>query len=170
MNICKWCNAKVADSDTVWYRRNLVLGYSFCSNKCATQWKNSNQDSQSKANDSSHNLPSDVSSNENFDFGSFITKPKENNDLNAELKSIQALQKQLRGQKANDNISDQENAKKIMSIVRKLLPHWKIIVSILIGILAVAFYLNTMYGQILSYILIVLIIGLVWAYFTEPKE
>lgn len=171
MNICKWCNAKVADHDTVWYRRNLVLGYSFCSNKCATQWKNSNQESKTKPkNTSSVNSTNEHSDSKSFEYGSFTTKPKHINDFNAELKSIQGLQNQLTSQTQNNDSSDQESAKKIMFIIRKLLPHWKIIVPVLIVILAVSFYLNTTYAQILSYIYILLIAGIVWAYFTEPKE
>jgi len=170
MNICKWCNAKVADHDTVWYRRNLVLGYSFCSNRCATQWKNANQDSKSKTNDISNNSDNEDSANENFEYGNFTAKPKKIDDFSNELKSIQSLQNQLTGQTQNNDNSDQESAKKIMFIIRKLLPHWKIIVPALIIILAVSFYLNNTYGQILSYIYILLIAGIIWAYFTEPKE
>lgn len=145
MNICKWCNAKVADHDTVWYRRNLVLGYSFCSNKCATQWKNSNQESSSNT---SENNPSGGKTFEELQY--------------------ERDQKKLRQeQNEQDNV---ETAKKTMVLIRKLAPHWKIIIPMLIVILSVVFYLNTMGGQILSYIYILLIIGAIWAYFTEPKE
>lgn len=165
MNICKWCNAKVSDHNTVWYRRNLVLGYSFCSNKCATQWKNSNQESKTSPQDSPNN-----SASESFEYGNFTTKPKHINDFNDELKSIQGLQNQLTGQNQNNDISDQESAKKIMTFVRKLLPHWKIIIPVLITALCVVFYLDKMGGQVLSYVYIILFIGAVWAYFTEPKQ
>lgn len=145
MNICKWCNAKVADHDTVWYRRNLVLGYSFCSNKCATKWKNSNQESLSN---NSENNPSGGKTFEELQY--------------------ERNQKKLRQeQNEQDNV---ETAKKAMVLIRKLVPHWKIIIPVLIVILSVVFYLNTMGGQILSYIYILLIIGAIWAYFTEPKE
>ncbi|MEN2400606.1 hypothetical protein GKZ90_0012515 [Flavobacterium sp. MC2016-06] len=143
MNICKWCNAKVADHDTVWYRRNLVLGYSFCSNKCATQWKNSDQESLS------------------------------NNGNSRDSKAIEELQyerEERKLRKEQNELENIETARKIMVIIRKLIPHWKIIIPLLIVILAVVFYLNTMGGQILSYIYLLLIIGAIWACFTEPKE
>ncbi|ABQ03948.1 hypothetical protein [Flavobacterium johnsoniae] len=143
MNICKWCNTKVADSDTVWYRRNLVLGYSFCSNKCATQWKNSNQEFTNNGNNSN---------------GS---------------KTIEELQYEREEKKLRQEKNEQENietARKTMALIRKLTPHWKIIIPTLIVILSVVFYLNPMGGQILSYIYLLLIIGAFWAYFTEPKE
>ncbi|TDX11324.1 hypothetical protein EDB96_2109 [Flavobacterium sp. S87F.05.LMB.W.Kidney.N] len=169
MNICKWCNKKVSDHDTVWYRRNLILGYSFCSNRCATQWKNSSQDSNSKSNNSSKSISEDVS-NQSFEYGNFTAKkPKHIKDYSDELKSIQSLQNQLSGKSYNNN-NDVESAKKVMSIVRKLVPRWKVIVPILIGLLAVAFYLNTIYGQILSYIIITLIASAIWAYFTERRD
>lgn len=145
MNICKWCNAKVADHNTVWYRRNLVLGYSFCSNKCATQWKNSNQESLSE---NSENNPSGGKTFE-------------------ELQYERDQKKLSQEQNEQDNV---EMAKKTMVLIRKLAPHWKIIIPVLIVILSVVFYLNTMGGQILSYIYILLIIGVIWAYFTEPKD
>jgi hypothetical protein len=156
----------VSDHDTVWYRRNLILGYSFCSNRCATQWKQTNL--ESKPNNS-NNSSNEDSPNGNFEYGNFTTKPKQNNDFNAELNSIQNIQNHLRGQKQNNN-SDQESAKKIMFVVRKILPHWKIILPITIVILSLVFYLNTMFGQILSYLYVVLIIGAIWAYFTEAKD
>ena len=168
MNICKWCNKKVSDHDTVWYRRNLILGYSFCSTRCATQWKNANQDSKSKTNDSSNSANEDAA-NENFEYGNFTTKSKKIDNFSEELKSIQSLQNQLTGQNHNNDSSDEESAKKIMFIARKLLPRWKIILLVLIVILSVVFYLNTMFGQVLAYICITLFIGVVWAYFTEPK-
>lgn len=169
MNICKWCNKKVSDHETVWYRRNLILGYSFCSTKCATQWKSADQDSKSKTNDSSNSTNEDVP-NESIDYGNFTSKSKKIDNFSEEVKSIQSLQNQLTAHSHNNDKSDEENAKKIMFIVRKLLPQWKIIISALIVILAVLFYLNTMYGQILSYILITLLIGVIWAYFNDPKE
>jgi magnesium-transporting ATPase (P-type) len=144
MNICKWCNTKVADHDTVWYRRNLVLGFSFCSNKCATQWKNSNSESSNNSNEN-----------------------------NSSAKTLEELQyerdqrKLLQEQNEHENI---ETAKKIMALIRKLSPHWKIIIPLLIVVLSVIFFLNTMGGQIISYIYILLIIGSIWAYFTEPKK
>ena len=49
MNICTWCNTSVADDKTIWIRKNLVIGYPFCSNKCSAQWKN-NKDNVSKSN------------------------------------------------------------------------------------------------------------------------
>lgn len=143
MNICKWCNAKVADSDTVWYRRNLVLGYSFCSNKCATQWKNNNQEFTNGGNNSNGN------------------------------KTVEELQYEREEKKLRQEKNEQENietARKTMDLIRKLAAHWKIIIPTLIVILSVVFYLNPMGGQILSYIYLLLIIGALWAYFTEPKE
>ena len=143
MNICKWCNTKVADSDTVWYRRNLVLGYSFCSNKCATQWKNSNQEFTNNGNNSN------------------------------DSKTIEELQYEREEKKLRQEKNEQENietARKTMAIIRKLAPYWKIIIPTLIVILSVVFYLNPMGGQILSYIYLLLIVGALWAYFTEPKE
>ncbi|WDF57561.1 hypothetical protein PQ462_12625 [Flavobacterium sp. KACC 22758] len=143
MNICKWCNAKVADSDTVWYRRNFVLGYSFCSNKCATQWKNSNQE---------------------------FTNNRNNSNV---AKTVEELQYEHEENKLRQEKDEQENietARKTMALIRKLAPHWKIIIPTLIVILSVVFYLNPMGGQILSYIYLLLIIGALWAYFTEPKE
>lgn len=145
MNICKWCNTKVTDHDTVWYRRNLVLGYSFCSNKCATQWKNNNQESS-------------INNNEN---NPTVGKTFE------ELQYEREQKKLLQEQNEHENI---ETAKKIMILMRKLVPYWKIIIPVLIVILSVIFYLNTMGGQIVSYIYILLIIGSIWAYFTEPKK
>lgn len=145
MNICKWCNTKVTDHDTVWYRRNLVLGYSFCSNKCATQWKNNNQESS-------------INTNEN---NPTVGKTFEELQYEREQKKLRQEQNE------HENI---ETAKKIMILIRKLVPYWKIIIPVLIVILSVIFYLNTMGGQIVSYIYILLIIGSIWAYFTEPKK
>ena len=141
MNICKWCNAKVADHDTVWYRRNLVLGYSFCSNKCATQWKNSNQVASNDGN----------SNNKTVD------------DLRYERE-----EKIFRQEK--NELENIETARKTMTLIRKVLPHWKIIIPALIVLLVIAFFLNKMCGQILLYIYILLILGIVWAFYTEPKE
>lgn len=144
MNVCKWCNTKVADHNTVWYRRNLVLGYSFCSNKCATQWKNSNQESTSNINE---NNPS-------------VGKTFEELQYEREQKKLRQEQNE------HENI---ETARKTMVIIRKLIPHWKIIIPGLLVLLGVVFYLNTMGGQILSYIYILLVVGIIWAYFTEHK-
>lgn len=143
MNICKWCNAKVADSDTVWHRRNLVLGYSFCSNKCATQWKNSSQEFTNNGNNSNV------------------------------AKTVEELQYEREEKKLRQEKNEQENietARKSMALIRKLAPHWKIIIPTMIVILSVVFYLNPMGGQILSYVYLLLIIGALWAYFTEPRE
>lgn len=52
MNTCAWCNTSVADDKTIWIRKNLLIGYPFCSNKCSAQWKNN------KVNASSNNAKS----------------------------------------------------------------------------------------------------------------
>ena len=144
MNICKWCNKKVADHDTVWYRKNLILGYSFCSNRCATQWKNSNQ--ESATNDA-------------------------NNFSNAKtLEELQFEKEERKFRKQQNENENIETARRVMVMIRKLANHWKIIIPLLIVILAIVFYLDAMGGQILSYIYILLVIGAIWAYFNEPKE
>nr|WP_315240219.1 hypothetical protein [uncultured Flavobacterium sp.] len=145
MNICKWCNVKVSDENTVWYRKNLVFGYSFCSRKCATQWKD-NKDS----NVSSHN-----------------------NNLENNSKSLEEMRNEQEQRKLLNEKHKQENietARKTMIIIRKLIPYWKIVIPLIIIILIVAFYLNPMYGQILLYIYILLVAGSIWAYFTESKN
>jgi endogenous inhibitor of DNA gyrase (YacG/DUF329 family) len=38
MNTCAWCNTLVDDGKTIWIRKNLLIGYPFCSRKCSTQW------------------------------------------------------------------------------------------------------------------------------------
>lgn len=142
MNICKWCNIKVTDENTVWYRRNLVLGYSFCSTKCATKWKESN-----------HNTKNNES----------ISTSSKYEDLAYESEQRNLLQEK------NDKESI-EIARKTMIVIKRLIPHWKIVIPLLVLVLAVVFYLNEMYGQILLYVYILLVAGAIWAYFTAPKD
>lgn len=146
MNICKWCNAKVADENTVWYRRNLLLGYSFCSTRCATYWKQSNNTSIERINDNS---------------------PENNSKSIVELAYDQQQKKMLQEKHDKENI---EAAIRIMALIRKVMPYWKIIIASSLIILATIFYLNPIYGQIMIYIYILFIAGIIWAYLTEPKN
>lgn len=171
MNICKWCNCQVSDERTVWYRRNLVLGFSFCSTKCATEWKSSIEDSKSKPNDNSLNLPNEQSYNENFDYGNVITKPKNVNDFKSELRYQEKLQNQLKGKQHANDISDQESAEKIMTVVRKLSQYWKIVVPLYIVAFAFAIFLLDQKHSIMIVIAFLLpVIAIIWAYFTAPKS
>ena len=46
MNTCAWCNKSVDDHKTIWVRKNLLIGYPFCSNRCSAQWTQSKTDNK----------------------------------------------------------------------------------------------------------------------------
>jgi hypothetical protein len=143
MNICKWCNSQVSDEKTVWYRRNLVLGYSFCSTKCATQWKQSNNESNSS------DLKSPETSIE-------------------DLKMQKEEKRLIREQQDQENI---EAAQKIMAIVGKLSQHWKIVVPLyVIAFAALVLMLDQKHTIVIVIAFSLPIIAVIWAYFTVPKS
>ena len=143
MNICKWCNNQVSDEKTVWYRRNLVLGFSFCSTKCATQWKQSEYSSNQSDSKSPETSVED------------LKMKKEDRRL-------------MREQQDLENI---ERAEKIMAIVRQLSRHWKIVVSLyLIAFAASVLLLDAKHTIIIVITFFLPIIAVVWAYFTAPKS
>ena len=49
MNTCAWCNTSVADDKTIWIRKNLLIGYPFCSNRCSAQWKDNKKDNSNES-------------------------------------------------------------------------------------------------------------------------
>lgn len=49
MNTCVWCNRSIDDQKTIWIRKNLIIGYPFCSNKCSSSWKQNKKDEQIQA-------------------------------------------------------------------------------------------------------------------------
>lgn len=53
MNTCAWCNKSVDDHKTIWIRKNLLIGYPFCSNKCSTEWKNNKNANEANTNNES---------------------------------------------------------------------------------------------------------------------
>lgn len=141
MNICRWCNDQVSDDKTVWYRRNLVLGYSFCSTRCATQWKQSENDS-----------------NQN-----------KSNEISTEDFQIQQEERRLlREKQDSENI---ETALKIMAIVRKLSRHWKVVVPLYVIAFAVlVVFLDPKHSIMIIIAFLLPVIAIVWAYFTAPKS
>lgn len=54
MNTCAWCNRLVEDHKTIWIRKNLLIGYPFCSNKCSSSWKQNKEDSKDDTSNSSN--------------------------------------------------------------------------------------------------------------------
>lgn len=144
MNTCAWCNTSVVDDKTIWIRKNILIGHSFCSRKCATQWKD-NKDSNTSS---------------------------DNNNVKSNSKSIEEIayeQEERKLLQEKHELENTETARKIMVIIRKLSPYWKIIIPIIIVVFLGVYYLNEMYGQILLYIYTLLVAGSIWAYFTEPK-
>lgn len=144
MNICKWCNCQVSDDKTVWYRRNLVLGYSFCSKKCATQWKQSNN-----------------YSNES------ISKSTETTSL----EDLQIQKEERRLIREQQDLQNIETAQKIMAIVRKLSRYWKIVVLLYVIAFAVSvLFLDSKHTIIIVIAFFLPFLALIWAYFTVPKS
>ena len=143
MNICKWCNNEVSDEKTVWYRRNLLLGYSFCSTKCATHWK------QSSSAFSQSDSKSPETSVED------LKKQKEERRLISEQQDLE----------------NKEAAQKIMAIVSKLSHRWKIVIPLYVIAFAASVLLLDPKHTIIIFIAFVLpIIAIIWAFFTAPKS
>lgn len=142
MNICKWCNNQVSDEKTVWYRRNLLLGYSFCSTKCATHWKqSSNAFSQSDSKSPEASVED-------------LIKQKEERRLIREQQDLE----------------NKEAAQKIMVIVSKLSRYWKIVIpSYVIAFAASVFVLDPKHTIIIFIAFALPIIAIIWAFFTAPK-
>lgn len=176
MDTCAWCNKSVADDKTIWVRKNLLIGYPFCSNRCKTEWKNSKEESkpESTTNVDSFNESQEESQAEpscDYDISS-LTNPKHFSDFKSELRYYEELQNRLSGKHHSDKVNQEniETAIKTMAIVRKLLPHWKIIIPITLITLGVIYYLSPLYGQVSIFFLISFIAFIIWAYFTEPKK
>lgn len=149
MNTCAWCNRSVADDKTIWVRKNLVIGYPFCSNKCSTQWKSSKEDDKAVSSNNSRNT-------------------NESNSKSIDELLYEREQKKLLQEKNEQE--DIEKARKTMIVVRKILPHWKIIIPSVTVIIGALYFINSMLCMILLYIIAILIAGAFWAYFNEPKN
>jgi endogenous inhibitor of DNA gyrase (YacG/DUF329 family) len=178
MNTCAWCNKSVDDHKTIWVRKNLVIGYPFCSNRCKTDWVNSKNQYKPKeiiksSNENSFNENQD-DHNYDYDIGSSLTKPKQFDDFKSELRYYEELQNKLGGKQRNNDTIDRENietARKTMVIIRKLLPHWKIILPIVAVLIVIAIiFIKSLISQMILYAFVLLIAGGFWAYFNEPKE
>lgn len=141
MNICKWCNNQVSDDKTVWYRRNLLLGYSFCSTRCATQWKQSE-------NDSNQNKSKDISTED-----------------------FQIQQEERRLLREQQDIENIETAQKIMVIVQKLFRYWKIVIPFYVfAFTTFVFLLDVKHTLMIIIVFLLPILAATWAYFTAPKS
>lgn len=141
MNICKWCNNQVSDDKTVWYRRNLLLGYSFCSTRCATQWKQSE-------NDSNQNKSKDISTED-----------------------FQIQQEERRLLREQQDIENIETAQKIMVIVQKLFRYWKIVIPFYVfAFTTFVLLLDVKHTLIIIIVFLLPILAATWAYFTAPKS
>lgn len=146
MNTCKWCNATVSDHRTVWVRKNLVLGYSFCSTRCAAQWKEAKERDDSSSNETSKNdMPS--------------------------IEDLRYQQEERRLLREQQDMENKETAIKTMALVKKLAPYWKIIVPIyLLAFIATLFLLDPIYAVLTVIAFVAPIGGVIWAYFTAPKN
>lgn len=117
MNTCAWCNKSVDDHKTIWIRKNLLIGYPFCSNKCASQWKDNKSAESKKANQ--------INSFENasIEEDRVIDKPssKSFDDVLAEARIVNAQQQIKRDKQTEIDKSNKE-------FFDSLKKNWKIVV------------------------------------------
>lgn len=138
MNTCAWCNKSVNDDKTIWVRKNLLVGYPFCSNKCSNQWQ-SNKDNEQTQNDHSND------SNDNYvsmfksieDDREVQQKPtKTFEDVLAEARTVGMrhqieMEKQAAIEKSNQEFFDS---------VKK---NWKIIIAgVIVSVIGVGVFIH----------------------------
>lgn len=138
MNTCAWCNKSVNDDKTIWVRKNLLLGYPFCSNKCSNQWQSNKDNEQTKndhSNDSNDNYVSMFKSIE--DDREVQQKPtKTFEDVLAEARTVGMrhqieMEKQAAIEKSNQEFFDS---------VKK---NWKIIIAgVIVAVIGVGVFIH----------------------------
>lgn len=142
MNTCVWCNNRVEDRDTVWIRKNLVFGHPFCSRRCASHWEAAKSNSNTATVQPTRSI---------------------------EEIRLEQEERRLMGEKAD--LEDKENAQRIMDIVVKLYPYWKVIIPVYIILAIVCFFIADRASKAIVLIGFVLpVIAVIWAYFTVPKD
>lgn len=126
MNTCVWCNSSVADDKTIWVRKNLLIGYPFCSNRCSSQWKE-NKNANSNESKESNNSVSDSKPIEEYHGVSHQSSRSSQSfeDVLAEARMVSA-QHQIETQK--QAAIDKSN-KEFFDSLKK---NWKIVVTVVI--------------------------------------
>jgi len=142
MNTCAWCNRSVDDHKTIWIRKNLLIGYPFCSNKCSSSWKKTKNDEQtqeSKQNNDSNSSDDNYVSvfgsiKENLEVSRESSKTFEDVLAEARMFGVQhqiEMEKQAAIDKSNQDFFD--------SIKR----NWKIIIAgVIVAVIGVGVFIH----------------------------
>lgn len=131
MNTCAWCNKSVDDHKTIWIRKNLLVGYPFCSNKCSTQWK-SNKDNEQTQTDTQN----DHSNGSNDNYVSVFKSIEDDSEVQQQptktfediLSEARMVGIQLQNEMEKQAAIDKSN-KEFFDSVKK---NWKIVVTVVI--------------------------------------